>query len=131
MGPIEVGPVAPEVRHVETESYAIDLTGPPAVAATKEKIVVTVTFVTKGTLTLPPIKEWQIDTNVPLDVEVTAPVPMLVPPTRLKNTLQLQLNLIPLRAGLKHIAVHFAGQVCDADFCDVVTDEVSFNLDVK
>src|SRR5262249_46272414 len=49
LGPIEIGPPAPEQRHLDTETYSIDLEAPP-VAAVNDKVVATVTLKTKGDL---------------------------------------------------------------------------------
>jgi hypothetical protein len=130
LGPIELGPVAPEQRHVDTETYSIEVDGPP-VAAVKEKVVATVTLRTKGDLVVQNVAQWRIEPKGPRDVDLGAPVLTPLQPAFAQNTVRLQVNVVPLRAGVKHIAFNLGGSVCNPDFCDVVADEVSFNLDVK
>ena len=130
LGPIEVGPVAPELKHVDTETYTIDVEGPPG-GKVKEKVVATVTVRTKGDLSLQNPTSWTLETKVPGDVDVTQPVMAPLPPALTKTTVKYQVTVVPLRAGTKHVAFHVGGSVCDPDFCDVVAEQVSFNLDVK
>ena len=130
LGPIEVGPVPPEQRHLDTETYSIDLQAAP-VAAVKEKVVATVTLKTKGDLVVQGVNEWNIEPKGPRDVDFSTPVVAPLQPPLEKNTVEVQVSIVPLRVGVKHISFRIAGTVCNPDFCDVVADQVSFNLDVK
>jgi hypothetical protein len=130
LGPIEVGPVAPGRRHVDTETDTIDVEGPPS-GKVKEKIVATVTVKTKGDLSLQNPATWKLEAKGPKDVDITGPVVAPLPPALTKTTVKYQVTVVPLRAGTKHVGFNVGGSVCDADFCDVVAEQVSFNLDVK
>ncbi len=130
LGPLEVGPVAPEQRHLDAESYTIDVEGPPT-APVKGKVVATVTLKTKGDLAIQNLKDWRIEPKGPRDVDFSAPIIAPLKPPLDKNTVQVQVSVVPLRGGVKHLAFRLGGTVCNSDFCDVVADQVSFNLDVK
>jgi hypothetical protein len=130
LGPVEVGPVAPELRHVDTETYTIDVEGPPS-GKVKEKIVATITVKTKGDLALQNPTSWKLEAKGPGDVDITQPVMATLPPAVTKTTVKYQVTVVALRAGTKHVGFNVGGSVCDADFCDVVAEQVSFNLDVK
>ncbi len=130
LGPIEMGPVAPEQRHLDAETYSIDLDAPP-VAAVKEKVVATVTLKTKGDLLVQNLRGWVVEPTGPRDVDIGRPVFATLQPALAQSTVQVQVVVVPLRGGVKHLAFKVGGSVCDPDFCDVVAEQVSFNLDVK
>jgi hypothetical protein len=130
LGPVDVGPVLPELRHLETETYAIDVDGPP-VAAVKDKVVATVTLRTKGDLVVQDAKTWHVEPRGPRDVDFVAPVMTPLAPNMAQRILEVKVTVVPLRGGTKHLAFRVGGSVCNPDFCDVVADQVSFNLDVK
>lgn len=130
LGPIEIGPIAPELKHVDTETYTIDVEGPPS-ANVKDKVLATITVKAKGDLALQNLPTWTLDPHGPRDVDFTPVVVAPIPPLLAKTTVKYTVTVVPLRAGTKHLAFHVGGSVCDADFCDVVAEQVSFNLDVK
>ena len=130
LGPIEIGPIAPELRHVDTETYTIDVEGPPT-ANVKDRVLATITVKAKGDLALQNLPTWKLEPHGPRDVDFTPAVVAPIPPLLVKTTVKYQVTVVPLRAGTKHLAFQVGGSVCDADFCDVVAEQVSFNLDVK
>jgi hypothetical protein len=130
LGPLDVGPVLPEQRHIDTETYAIDVDGPP-VAAVKDKVVATVTLRTKGDLVVQDPKTWRVEPKGPRDVDFVPPVMTPLAPNMAQRIVEIKVTVVPLRGGTKHLAFRVGGSVCNPDFCDVVADQVSFNLDVK
>jgi hypothetical protein len=134
LGPIEIGPVPPEQRKVDSETYAIELDGAPS-ATVKQKVVATVTVRAKGDLYIQNVKDWTLEPTGPRDTDVTNPVlaPISAQPQTqpVQTVVQYKFTVVPLRVGTKHVTLRIGGQVCNHDFCDVVSDQVSFNLDVK
>ncbi len=130
LGPIEIGPVAPEARHIDAETYSVDIEGPTA-ARVKDRVVATITVKTKGDLVLQNLPTWKLEPVGPRDVDFLQPQAAPIPPLQAKTEVKYLVTIVPLRAGVKHLAFKVGGSVCDADFCDVVAEQVSFNLDVK
>jgi hypothetical protein len=130
LGPEELGPVPPELRSVETDAYSVEVNGPPS-AAVKERVQATVTVRAKEGLFVSTTDEWRLEARVPGDVDVLSPVLDRTTATIMNDSVTYQVTLMPLRAGIRHIAFKLAGAVCDDDFCDVVGDLVSWNLEVR
>jgi hypothetical protein len=130
LGPADIGPVPPEIRHIDAETYTIDVEAPPG-AKVRDRVVVGVTIKTKGDLVLQNPSAWKLEPKGPKDVDLLPVVASPVAPLVVKTMIKYEVPIIPLRSGIKHFAFHVGGSVCDNDFCDVVADQVSFNLDVK
>ncbi len=130
LGPEEVGPVPPELRQVETDAYSI-VVDAPASAAVKEKVQATVTVRAKPGLLISTTDEWKLETKAPQDVDVSTPVVDKTGATVLKDSVTYLITIVPLRAGVRHVTFKLGGSVCDDEFCDVVGDLMSWNLEVK
>ena len=130
LGPEEVGPVPPEVRHMETDAYTVDVEA-PATAMVKQKVQATVLVKAKPGLVVSPPDEWKMETKVPQDIDVVAEAADRKNATILKDSVTYLITIVPLRAGVRHVTFKLDGQVCDDQFCDVVGDLMSWNLEVK
>lgn len=130
LGPEQIGPVPAETRHVETDAYSVDVEAPNS-ATIKEKVSATVVVRAKQGLIVAMGDPWTLETKVPQDMDVATPVIDRQGATLLQNSVTYNVTVVPLRAGVRHITFKLAGSVCDADFCDVVGDLMSWNLEVK
>jgi hypothetical protein len=130
LGPEEIGPVPPELKHVETDAYSADIEAPPT-AAVKEKVQATVIVRAKAGLEVSSSDDWRLVTKAPSDVNVTTPVLTKTSARLLKNSVTYLVTIVPLRAGVRHVTFKLGGSVCDEQFCDVVGDQLSWNLEVK
>lgn len=130
LGPEDVGPVPAELRHAESDAYTVDLEAPPS-ASVKQKVQATIIVKTKPGLLISPTDPWTLETSAPQDVDVPTPILHKTSATVLKDSVRYTVTIIPLRAGVRHITFKLGGSVCDAEFCDVVGDLMSWNLEVK
>ena len=128
LGPEELGPVPPEVRFVETDAYTVNVEAPPE-ATVRVPIQARVVVKAKEGLAVA-TDEFKLEANAPGDVDVQAPLveSRKVP---VKDTITYLVTVVPLRAGVRQITFKLAGQVCDDQFCDVVGDLVSWNVEVR
>jgi hypothetical protein len=130
LGPEEIGPVPAELKHVETDAYSADVEAPPT-AAVKEKVQATIVVRAKPGLAMSMSDDWRLVTSAPSDVDVTTPVLTKTSARLLKNSVTYLVTVVPLRAGVRHVTFKLGGSVCDEQFCDVVGDLLSWNLEVK
>lgn len=132
LGPEEIGPVPPEVRHAETDAYTVDVDGPPT-ALVKQQVQAMVTVRAKPGLFISTAEEWKLEAKAPSDVDVLPPVKSPTPAAvkTAVSSITYLVTVVPLRAGVRHITFKLMGSVCDDNFCDVVGDLVSWNLEVK
>src|SRR6185295_6484091 len=72
LGPEELGPVPPELRHVETDAYSVEIEAPPS-ATVKERVQAKVLVKAKPGLAIS-TDEWKLSTAAPRDVDVEQPV---------------------------------------------------------
>lgn len=130
LGPEEIGPLTAEVRHVETDAYIADIEAPPS-GSVKQPVVAKLVIKAKPGLLISAPDEWKIEVKAPSDVEVAAPalVPVVGVPQR--DTMTYTVSVVPLRAGVRQVTFKLGGTVCDESFCDVVGDQLSWNLEVK
>jgi hypothetical protein len=130
LGPEELGPLTAEVRHVETDTYIADVEAPPS-AAVRQNVLAKLVVKTKPGLLISAPEDWKLEVKAPSDVDVTAP--MLTKTTALtqKDTITYTVTIVPLRAGVRQVTFKLGGSVCDESFCDVVGDQLSWNLEVK
>ena len=87
LGPIEIGPIAPELKHVDTETYTIDVEG-PLTAKVKDKVLATITVKAKGDLALQNLPTWTLEPHGPRDVDFTPAVVAPIPPLLAKTTVK-------------------------------------------
>jgi hypothetical protein len=138
LGPEDIGPVPPEQRSVDTDAYSVQVEGPSS-AAVRAKVRATVTVRAKEGLFVSGPDEWKIETRGPSDVDISPPVvaglaaASAVPPgdQAQRTSMTYTVTVVPLRAGIRHISFKLDGSVCDESFCDVVGDQVSWNLEVR
>ena len=90
-----------------------------------------VTIRTKGDLVLQDTAKWKVEPTGPRDCDFTPGTFPALPPGLVNTVYKIEVTVVPLRAGTKHVAFSVGGSVCDAEFCDVVAEQVSLNLDVK
>lgn len=130
LGPEELGPLTPEVKHVETDAYVADVEA-PATAMVKESVLAKVTVKAKEGLLISSTDEWKLEVKAPSDVDV--PTPLLTKAAALmqRDSITYNITIVPLRAGVRQVTFKLGGQVCDENFCDVVGDQLSWNLEVK
>lgn len=130
LGPEELGPLTPEVRHVETDAYVADLDA-PATAAVKESVVATLTVKAKEGLLISTTDEWKLEVKAPSDVDVPTPTLTRAAALLSPGAITYNVTVVPLRAGVRQVTFKLGGEVCDAEFCDVVGDQLTWNLEVK
>jgi hypothetical protein len=130
LGPEDIGPVPPEVRNAETDAYMVRVDGPDT-AAVKQQVKATITVRAKPGLVISTIDEWKLEAGAPRDVDVLAPVLDRTAAALVKDTVTYIVTVVPHRAGVRHITFKLTGSVCDDEFCDVVGDLVSWNLEVR
>lgn len=130
LGPEELGPLTPEVRHVETDAYVADLEA-PATAAVKENVLAKVTIKAKEGLLISTNDEWKLEVKAPSDVDVPTPTFTKTAALMQRDSITYSVTVIPLRAGVRQVTFKLGGEVCDESFCDVVGDQLSWNLEVK
>jgi hypothetical protein len=130
LGPEELGPLTPEVRHVETDAYVATLDAPQSAAA-KETVLATVTVKAKEGLLISTTDEWKLEVKAPSDVDVPVPVINQTTAIMQRDSITYSVTIVPLRPGVRQVTFKLAGMVCDESFCDVVGDQLSWNLEVK
>jgi hypothetical protein len=133
LGPEELGPVPPELRHVETDAYTADVEA-PAQGTVKAPLTARIQIKAKPGLWVVPDDQWKLEVKAPQDVDVNAPVVAnLTPgaPTGNKDAIVYEVTIVPLRAGVRHVTFKLDGSVCDNNFCDVVGDLMSWNVEVR
>ncbi len=134
-GRLAVGPGPPEpppaeVRHAEAETYVLDVA---AAQSTEqfELVWVKVTLKPLGDMQLATdAAEWKLNITAPDDVVIDkrtyAATELPLAPAGLSLVFAMSAN----QPGTKHVSIDVAGSLCDPDFCDTVTDKLSFNVDV-
>lgn len=130
LGPEELGPVPPEVRHVETDAYTADVEAPPT-ATVKAPVVARIQVKAKQGLWISTSDEWKLDVKAAQDVDVSTPALSRATAQVAKDSITYQVTLVPLRAGVRHVTFKLDGSVCDDQFCDVVGDLMSWNVEVR
>ena len=130
LGPEEIGPVPPEQRHVDAETYTVDVDAPPF-ASVKEKVQAKVIVKAKTGMAISATDEWKMITKAANDMDVTSPILTRATALVLPDTITYVVEVVPLRAGVRHVTFKLDGSVCDEQFCDVVGDQVSWNLEVR
>jgi hypothetical protein len=130
LGPEELGPLTPEVRHVETDAYVADLEAPPS-AAVKENVQAKITVKAKEGLLISTTDEWKLEVKAPSDVDVPQPVMTKIGALVQRDSITYTISVVPLRSGVRQVTFKLGGEVCDDNFCDVVGDQLSWNLEVK
>jgi hypothetical protein len=129
-GPEDIGPVPPEQKRVETDAYSVEVEAPP-IALVNSKVQAQVIIRAKPGLWISDADEWKVEAGGPSDVDVEAPVRAVTPGPPVRDVATYTVTVVPLRAGVRHITFKLQGTVCDDDFCDVVGDLMSWNLEVR
>jgi hypothetical protein len=130
LGPEEIGPVPPELRQVETDAYVAQVEAPPT-ATVKLPASARVQVKAKPGLLISTTDEWTLEVGAANDVDVTTPVLSRQAALVAPDSITYEVSIVPLRAGVRHITFKLNGQVCDQNFCDVVGDELSWNVEVR
>jgi hypothetical protein len=130
LGPEELGPLTPEVRHVETDAYVADLDAPPS-AEVKQNVQAKLTVKAKEGLLISTTDEWKLEVKAPSDVDVPQPVFTKTSAITQRDSITYTVTVVPLRSGVRQVTFKLGGEVCDDNFCDVVGDQLSWNLEVK
>jgi hypothetical protein len=130
VGPGPAEPPAAEVRHAEAETYTLDVAAPQS-AEQFELVWVKVSLKPLGDMQLATdAKEWTLAIDAPGDVMIDKRSYAATELPLAAGGLNLIFALSVNTPGTKHVTVDVAGSLCDPDFCDTVTDKLSFNLDV-
>ena len=130
LGPEELGPLTPEVKRVETDAYVADVEA-PATAMVKEIVQARLTVKAKDGLLISTTDEWKLEVKAPSDVDVPTPVMTKTAALMQRDSITYTVTVVPLRAGVRQVTFKLGGSVCDDNFCDVVGDQLSWNLEVK
>jgi hypothetical protein len=130
LGPEELGPLTPEVRRVETDAYIADVDAPPT-ATVKQTVQARVTVKAKDGLLVSTTDDWKLEVKAPSDVDVATPVLSKAAALMQRDSITYNVTVVPLRAGVRQVTFKLGGSVCDDNFCDVVGDQLSWNLEVK
>ena len=89
-------------------------------------------FIPNGVTPTPPATGIELHLTGDTATTVTIEYPALSPTTTL--TAQVtpgQVTIVPLRAGVRHVTFKLDGEMCNDEFCDVVGDLMSWNVEVR